>query len=50
MLLEYLFLCGESKQAEGYEEEAEYSDAHVSQSEINGALFSCITSFFGMHG
>jgi hypothetical protein len=22
----------------------------VSQSEINGALFSCITSFFGMHG
>ena len=36
-----------SKQAEGNKEEDENFVAH--ESESNAALFSCITSFFGMH-
>ena len=39
-----------SKQAEGYKEEGENSVAHVNQLESNASLFSCITSFLGMHG
>jgi len=39
-----------SKQAEGYKEEAENSVAHVSQLAGNAYLFSCIKSFFWMHG
>ena len=31
-------------------EEDENSVAYVSQLESNASLFSCITSFFGMHG
>jgi hypothetical protein len=39
-----------SKQAEGYKDEVENSIAQVSQSENNASLFSCTTSFFGIHG
>jgi len=40
----------ERKQGEGYKEEDENSVAHVIQLESNASLFSCIISFFRMHG
>jgi len=57
VLLKYLFLGSEakkqvsdgSKQVEGYKE-AENSVAHVSWLESNASLFSCVTSFFRLHG
>ena len=39
-----------SKQAESYNKDDENSVTHMSQLESNASLFSCITSFFRMHG